>query len=319
MTDSIDRRGLLKGAAAIAGAWALVGRHKAAGAAEPASRAAEETGVTSYDFGSCIWVRVEGRVFTCYRAEATQKYPCFYPVIGPASGLPMTDETALPYPHHRSLFLGCDHVNGGNYWQEALARGQIASRGPKTEKTGNDRAVITDQCDWRQPGQPTIIQDSRQFTITAPSADCRIIDADITLTAKADINITKTNHSFFSLRAARELAPLGGGTLVNANGQTGEKETFGQVARWCGYYGTRLGVAESIVLMDHPGNPFPRRPWFTRDYGFISPTPFYWLDEQGWRLPAGQSIRVRYRVVASKGKIAADEMNQLHTEWAGKA
>ncbi len=319
VTGSIDRRDLLKGAATMAGAWALGGTKATAQSTQPASRTTDEVGVTSYAFGLRTWVRVEGRVFTCYRAEATQKYPYFYPVIGPGSGLPLTDETALPWPHHRSLFLGCDRVNGGNYWQASLAEGRIASRGPTVEESGNDRAVIVDHCNWHKPGQPPIMEDARRFTITAPTPHRRIIDADITLTGKVDIHIAKTNHSFFSLRAARELAPLGGGTLVNAEGQTGEQQTFGQVSRWCGYCGTRLGVTESIVLMDHPGNPFPRSPWFTRDYGFISPTPFFWLDERGWRLPAGQSIRVRYRVVASKGKIVADEMNRLHAEWSETA
>lgn len=314
MLNSIDRRGLLQGVAAAAGAWVLCAGGRAARAA-PAS-ATEESGVMPYESGCRTWVRVDGRVFTCYRAEATQKYPYFYPIIGPASGLPMTDETALPWPHHRSLFLGCDRINDGNYWHGDLSHGQIASRGAKIEKTENDRAIILDHCDWRRSDRPPIMEDHRRFTFMAPSPNRRIIDADITLTAKVDIHITNTNHSFFSLRAARDLAPLGGGTLINANGQTGEKDTFGQVAPWCGYTGTRLGVTESIVLMDHPGNPFLRCPWFTRDYGFISPTPFYWLDEKGWRLPTGESIRVRYRVVVSKGTIVADEMNQLYADWA---
>lgn len=318
MQHAVDRRSLLKGAAALAGAWTLGQSPAAAQTTRPAPLK-EEVGVTTYPYGRYVWVRIEGRVFTCYRAETMQKYPYFYPLVGPASGLPLTDETSLPWPHHRSLFLGCDRVNGGNYWQDTLARGQITSRGPGVEKTSNDRAVITDHCDWHQPDQPPILEDNRRFTITAPSADRRILDADITLTAKVDIHIVKTNHGFFSVRASRDLAPLGGGTLINANGESGEKETFGKTAKWCGFQGTRLGVTESIVLMDHPANPFKDSRWFTRDYGFMSSMPFFWLDDKGWQLPAGQTIRIRHRVVASKGGIIAEDVNRLYTQWTAEA
>jgi hypothetical protein len=50
-----------------------------------------------------IIVRVDGRTFTCYRFGAGQKYPYFYPVNGPLSGVSVTTESSLPWPHHRSL------------------------------------------------------------------------------------------------------------------------------------------------------------------------------------------------------------------------
>ena len=111
---------------ATAGACALSAKTMAAGG----GRDAGAEGVSTYTFGNRVWVRVDSRVFTCYRAESTQKYPYFYPIVGPATGLPMTAETGMPWPHHRSMFLGCDHVNEGNYWQQPLSHGQIVSRGP---------------------------------------------------------------------------------------------------------------------------------------------------------------------------------------------
>jgi hypothetical protein len=40
-------------------------------------------------------------------------------------------------------------------------------------------------------------------------------------------------------------------------------------------------MVEGIALLDHPGNPWSPCKWFTRDYGFISPSPFNWLDQAG--------------------------------------
>jgi hypothetical protein len=328
MIHRTDRRSLLKQTlVGASGAWLAV--RSSSGADGPATAASSRPaakvlagapGFSAYPFGADIWVRIDNRVFTCYRANADQKYPYFYPLIGPATGLPMTDETCEPWPHHRSVFFGFDKVNGADYWQEGNERGQIVSRGPKLDpsKEGTDWNVaggvtITDVCDWRVPGQSPVIEDQRRYKITAPSRDLRILDTDITVTAKVNIHISKTNHSLFGIRVARELAPVGGGLLINSNGQIGEKATFGLPAKWCGYQGQRLGIVESIVVMDHPGNPWaPDCPWFTRDYGNISPTPFLWIDEKkGWDLPAGKSIRLRYRVVVAKGGIEKAAMDRL--------
>ncbi|MBP7934724.1 MAG: PmoA family protein [Phycisphaerae bacterium] len=315
----VDRRTVLKqmAGAVAAGTLASGSVQAAAPTVAPARPAQQELG--SYLYARKIWVRLGDRVFTCYRADTAQKYPYFYPVIGPASGLPLTDETGEPWPHHRSLYLGCDRVNGGNYWQDGLERGQIISRGPKLEQAKGTRIAIVDSCDWRQPDKEPILEDARRFSIVAPGPDVHLIDADITLTARTDVRIANTNHSFFSVRAARDMAPLGGGKLIDAHGRVGEKATFGQAAPWCGFEATRLGVPESIVLMHHPDNPWPDARWFTRDYGFMSPTPFQWVGEKGWTLPAGKAIRIRYRVAALKGLIDGLRVNQIYQEFVAAA
>lgn len=283
--------------------------------------------LTVYPFGGSVWVRVNDKPLICYRAHADMKAPYFYPFIGPGSGLPMTDEAPDParYPHHRSVFFGCDAMNGSNFWQQGNDRGQIVSRGPQavpvnspeSRGKGAERVLITDTCDWRVPGKDPIIEDRRNFVIHAPNPDTRLLDASITLSALADIHVSKTNHSLFAVRAVLELAPLGGGRLVNSEGQEGQEATLGQPAAWCGFQGTRLGVTESIVLMDHPKNPWsPGCPWLTRDYGFISPTPFNWLDAKGWNLPKGKSIQLKYRVAVFKGPIEKGRVESLWSVFA---
>jgi hypothetical protein len=61
-----------------------------------------------------VTVTVGGKLFTCYKFAASQKYPYFWPVNGPASGKSNTTETSQTYPHHHSMFFGSDRVNGGN-------------------------------------------------------------------------------------------------------------------------------------------------------------------------------------------------------------
>jgi hypothetical protein len=252
--------------------------------------------------GDNVVVRVGSEVFTCYKFAVSQKYPYFWPVNGPVSGESITTESSQPYPHHHSLFFGCDKVNGGNYWQEANVEGQIVSVGPKIIEDSGGRVVFTDECLWRQPGKEPVIRDLRRVVITAPSENVRFIDFEISLEPLVDVRILKTNHSLFSARVVPELSVKSGGVLINAEGSTSEKGTWGVASAWCDYSGTRDGVAEGIAILQHPANRWFPTKWFTRDYGFFSPTPMYW-PEDGTHIELGEGrvLRLRYRVVVHVG------------------
>jgi hypothetical protein len=252
--------------------------------------------------GEKVVVRVGGEVFTCYKFAGTQKYPYFWPVNGPVSGKSITTESSEPYPHHHSLFFGCDKVNGGNYWQEENQKGQIVSGGAKIIEGSGGRVVFTDECLWRQPGKEPVMRDVRRVVISAPSKDVRFIDFEISLEPLVDVRILKTNHSLFSARVVPELSVNSGGVLVNAEGKSGEKGTWGAASAWCDYSGRRGGVTEGIAILQHPENRWFPAKWFTRDYGFFSPTPMYW-PENGTHieLARGAVLRLRYRAIIHAG------------------
>ncbi len=252
--------------------------------------------------GEKVVVRVGGEVFTCYKFAESQKYPYFWPVNGPVTGESITTESSQPYPHHHSLFFGCDKVNGGNYWQEENEKGQIVSGGAKIIEGSGGRIVFTDECLWRRPGKEPVIRDLRRMVVSAPSRDVRFIDFEIRLEPLVDVRILKTNHSLFSARVVPELSVKSGGVLVNAEGETSEKGTWGAASAWCDYSGTRDGITEGIAILQHPANRWFPAKWFTRDYGFFSPTPMYW-PENGTHIELGKGrpLRLRYRVVVHAG------------------
>lgn len=252
--------------------------------------------------GSRIDVTIGGKFFTSYRFAEDEKYPFFFPVNGP-SGTSTTSMRNGEYPHHSSLFFGCDKVNEGNYWQEGLDRGRIASQGPVLESASGNRIIILDTCDWTRPGAPQPLRDKRRITLSAPSATLRQIDFDITLEAMEDVVIQKTNHSLFSARMDPDLTPLHGGTMINAAADSGEKTTFGKPSPWLACFGTRGGkVTEGLAILQHPQNPGYPAPWFTRDYGFLSPTPMYWpANAKDTLLAKGTTLRLCYRVLVFSG------------------
>ena len=255
--------------------------------------------------GSRIDVTIDGAFFTSYRFAEDEKYPFFFPVNGP-SGASVTSMRNGEFPHHSSLFFGCDQVNGGNYWQEGLERGRIDSEGARIEVAKGPQVVITDRCVWTRPGADAPFRDNRRFTISAPAAGLRQIDVEIALEALTNVVIRKTNHSLFSVRMDPDLTPRCSGTLVNAEGDLGEKATFGKASAWMDCSGRRgSGAVEGLALLQHPSNPWYPSPWFTRDYGFLSPTPMYWpKDNQATHLAKGETLTLRYRILVHGGDAA---------------
>lgn len=272
--------------------------------------------LTALESNGLIFVRWNNRMLAAYRAHRSQKIPYFYPLAGPASGLSLLAESALPYPHHRGLWLGCQPLNGGDYWGDtSLDKGHILSSGPRLGKLTPESAVFTDRTEWVRKDAPSPFEDQRTFTITAGDPKLWWLDADITLTAREEVTITSAKHSFFALRVIPELTPLYGGVLRNADGGTGAGETYGKPSRWCGYHGkTSRDTVEGLAVLDHPENPWAPCPWFTRDYGHFSPSPFAFLKKP-WTLEKGKSIRLRYRVALHAGTPQQAGLDALYKKW----
>lgn len=265
------------------------------------SVAFSQSKVTAEKVGDKIEIKINGNLFTNYILSEFEKYPFFYPVNGP-SNASVTSMRNANYPHHSSLFFGCDRVNGGNYWQEGLGKGQIISLRADIVEAGGDRVVIENECIWRRPGADAPIKDKRRIIISALSKEKFQIDFDVAMEMLMDVVIEKTNHSLFSGRMDPDLAVINGGVMINAEGDTGEKGTFGKSSPWIDCYGKRLGKTEGMAIMQHPSNDWYPAPWFTRDYGFFSPTPMYWPEnDKKTILKKGQLIKLRYRVLVHSG------------------
>lgn len=262
-------------------------------------------------------ISIDGKVFTELKFKPDQKYPYFYPVNGPKTGKSITTETSEPYPHHHSLFFGCDRVNEGNYWQDSLERGRInMDEIDISQREGDSQLEIHSKCSWVRPDAPSPLIDKRTVIIKVLPDNSRIIDFYITLIPLTDVTIENTNHSLFSARVVPELSEEKGGVMINSRGQKDEKETAGKPAEWMDYGGMRDGVFEGIALMDHPKNNWFPSLWFTRAYGFFSPTPLNWLKEGFFSLKKSEEWKLQYRVVVHSGDVKQAKIAELYKEWS---
>lgn len=272
--------------------------------------------VSATKVGNRIDVVVGNQFFTSYHFQPDEKYPFFFPVNGPVSGASTTSMRNGEFPHHSSLFFGCDRVNGGNYWQEGLERGQIVSVGARIVEAKGERVVIEDECIWKRPDAQAPIIDRRKITISSPSPNLYQLDFDIEMEMLMDVTILKTNHSLFSARIDPDLTVKQGGVMINSEGKEGEKGTFGVASSWIDCYGKRKTGTEGITIMQHPSNKWYPSPWFTRDYGFISPTPMYWPENRETTdLRKGEKINLRYRVLVHAGDSKQAGIVQLFEQY----
>jgi hypothetical protein len=277
---------------------------------------AQEAVVSAVRTGDRIDVNIGNHFFTSYRFHADEKYPFFFPVNGPVSGYGVTSVRNGIYPHHSSLFFGCDRVNGGNYWQEGLERGRIISIGARIVEEKGSRVVIEDECIWKRPDAEAPVKDRRRIVICSPSKGLYQLDFEVEMEMLTDVSILKTNHSLFSARIDPDLSVQLGGVMVNAEGKQGEKGTFGAASPWIDCYGTRKTGTEGLAILQHPSNKWFPSPWFTRDYGFISPTPMYWPeDDKATVLKKGEKIKLRYRVLVHGGDTGQAGIALLYEQY----
>ncbi len=108
-----------------------------------------QTKITAEKLGDHIEIRINGDLLTNYILSEHEKYPFFFPVNGPSKAS-VTSMRNANYPHHSSLFFGCDKVNGGNYWQEGLERGQIVPLRADIIESGGDRVILENENIWKR-------------------------------------------------------------------------------------------------------------------------------------------------------------------------
>jgi hypothetical protein len=314
----LTRRDLLKTSLGLCGAVVVVEGARSARAVDFTEPDPNSHGLTAHQDAAQIFVRWNNTVIGVYRAHTTQKYPYFGSLLGPLSGSPVTSESSLPYPHHRGVWLGCEPLNGGDYWGDSpLETGQILSTGLSLDASKSNPITINDACNWVGPNAQSPCSDRRTMTVTVPSDHVRLLNVDVTLSANEDIIVRRAKHSLFALRAAPDISPASGGTLMNSSGQTDVDAIHGKPTAWCSYYGRREcrpDVVEGIAVMDHPKNPWSPCPWFVRAYGHLSPSPFNFL-KQPWRLDRGQSVRLRYLVVVHGGTPREAGLGDIYDRW----
>ena len=277
-------------------------------------------------------ILVGGKPFTTYHYGPEVHRPYFHPVNGPygdhvTRGYPMIEEIPVEttdHVHHRGLWTAHGEVNDVNNWSETENCGRTLHRRFSVLHGGPVYGRAVAHGNWVAPDREQVllreVRDIRFYDTGASG----LIDLDLTLTATGDdVTFGDTKEAgFVAIRVASTMDVARGGRLENSAGGVDEDEVWGKRAQWCDYSGPVAGKRVGVALFDHPGNAGHPTYWHARNYGLMTANPFGKSTFEGggpsgsYRLPAGESLRLRYRIYVHEGDAAAGGVAERYAGYA---
>ena len=270
-------------------------------------------------------VSINGKPFTTFEYGVKVAKPYLAPVRSASGkvvtrGFPMEEIAgeSRDHLHHTGLWFSYDDVNGTKLWENHpsytkphMGREVVKS----TEYAGNTlKAVI----EWRDTDGKVLLVENRDMTFGG-DAKLRTIDFRITLTAAQDVTFGDTKEGAFAIRLAEPFTERKGGRMMDADGRATMKQVWGKRSNWVDYTATLDGEPVGVAIFDNPANPRHPTYWHARDYGLFALNPFgrkafdETQEESAWKLPAGQKLEFRWRVVIHP---ADANVAELYKEYA---
>jgi hypothetical protein len=280
-----------------------------------------------------IAVTIEGKPVTMFHYGSDAGKPYLAPIWS-ASGKIITrrfpmeqiEGESRDHLHHRGLWFSCDEVNGVSFWTNELSytrkdMGRIVVRDAKW-KDGEHSGTLTANMEWRGPDGRLMLLENREMAFPV-DPQSRILDFHITLTAQEDLTFGDTHEGFFAMRLDDNFKEIKGGSSVDADGRKNMENIWGKRSNWVDYTGVIDGEKLGVAIFDHPENPRHPTHWHARDYGLVAANPFgaqkaFDTDEKEelFKLPKGQKVVFRYRVIVHPGDAAPKEIADLYAQYA---
>jgi hypothetical protein len=275
-----------------------------------------------------VTVNLDGKLFTRYLIAAGPK-PYLWPIISPA-GKPITRAFPMDkvegekqdHPHHRSFWFTHGNVNDVDFWSENPKHGTIKHR-EYLKVEGGATATISSTNDWSGPDGKKVCEDTRTITFRT-GENSRIIDFDITFKASdGPIVFGDTKEGSFGVRVPTTMDVLSkkGGKIINSEGLT-DDAAWGKPAKWVDYHGPVDGAVEGIAILNHPKSFRYPTTWHVRTYGLFAANPFGLRDftkgagDGMHKVPAGETMTLRYRVLLHGGDEKAGKVAQAFEEYS---
>ncbi len=248
--------------------------------------------------------------------------PIVFPLIGPGGlhatrGFPMVPAKPTEksdHDHHRSLWMTHGEVNDVDFWIDDDGSGRIVqTAGTAVVDEKSYAAVIVTANDWNGPDGKRILSDTRRLAFHV-DGDTHYVDCDFVLRATdGKVHFGDTKEGSFGLRVpgTMKVDSKLGGKISNAQGEH-DSDAWGKRSAWVNYSGPVDDSKLSITIHEHPSSfGFPCR-WHVRTYGLFAANPFgdsHFTGgdkTDGYTLPAGESLKLSFRIVLREGELDAE-------------
>jgi hypothetical protein len=294
-----------------------------------------------------ITVDIDGKPYTTFFYGPDVPKPYLYPLRS-ASGVKVTRSFPMEkvagesedHPHQRSVWFAHSKVNGFDYWNNEFSykgdkMGHIFVTKIDKVQNGPKSGEIDATAEWKQMDGKVVLIENRRMIFYAGSPN-RVVDFDITLTAKEAATFEDEKDGVFGIRVASELEeanavgtkvqpkePTRTGIMTCADGKQKEADCWGKRADWMDYSGTVSGEKLGIAIFDNPGNPGHPTYWHARGYGLFAANIFgrnaftnKKEPEGTMTLQPGEKLRFRYRVVVHPGGVQDAKIADLYKDYA---
>ena len=245
---------------------------------------------------------------------------CYFHPLATPKGIVITDVAPDDHKHHRGLFLAWVEMHGrkdADFWGwgqfAPKDKRQIVNREVNNLK-GGKKVSFQVKNDWLADGD-TILKEDLQASVGV-EGEATVLDLTYTLTADADLTISKWAFSGFCLRMRKDgKAEVHGpdGLVHLAAPNHMKPETDWPAAPWYGYSltlpdGSMVGGA----VIDHPKNP-PSLWHNAASIRMLNPAI---MAPKEVVIKAGEPLLLKYRVVAHDGPTPKEQINRLAGDWA---
>jgi len=256
--------------------------------------------------------------------------PYFHP-LGLTDGTELTALRPADHVWHRALWFSWKQINGVNYWDPELPKGQTEIIEVKTKLGKDNQGQVEMYLSYHPIGEAEILKEKRFLTISSPDKKgSYYIDwTSIFTAAQNDVVFDRTaipgekggvlhgGYAGLSLRMAKNTKSW---RFTSSKGQLkqfehekykGRFEVRGDKASWVDFSGPiKDDKFAGIAVFDHPKNLNHPSPWWiTSDMPYFSPAVIY---HKALTLPGGESFKLQYRVWVHAGMV---DKNVLDKQW----
>jgi hypothetical protein len=219
------------------------------------------------------------------------------------------------------LWFSWKYINGLNYWDPELPEGQTEVVDVKTTLGEDYSARIEMSIGYHPAKEPAVLTEKRVLSAGAPDSDgCYYIDwLSIFTAGDKDVLLDRTGlpgekngksyggYAGLSLRMAEHAKNW---QFLGSEGPL-KPESRGNKARWVDFSGDiTAGGSAGVAVFDHPDNPrHPSSWWLSGSMPYFSPALLF---DKGYTLPAGRSLKLRYRILIHSGQADKD---MLENQW----
>ncbi len=249
----------------------------------------------------------------------------------------------VDHPHHVGMWFNYGDVNGHDFWNNSNdiqghpgPFGTIRHSSVDRMTNGNDKGELEVSSEWQKPDGTPMVREKTVF-IFSGEGGTRVIDRITTLTAlQEDVLFKDNKEGLIAIRVARELEhptdkpevftdASGKATAVpqmNKEGVSGlyhssegikGDDVWGTRAKWVNLNGKIKDEPVSVVIMDNPDNVGHPTYWHARGYGLFAANSLgqkamsEGKEELNYKLPAGESLTFKHRVLIHSGSNLTDE------------